>query len=182
MKAFYKNLFQLLLHPAHGWEDIEKGGLDARPQALYGLFPLILLAALTVFVEPVYRSHTQMLDLVLRFVATFTMYFPAYFLGTFILIMFLGPNLYEPLDENRCRIFALYTIGLEALVTILMNCLPFLNSFIYFLPIYVAIIQWKGADFMKVRADRVGHFMMLAVLGVMIPPYLIYFIFSLIIK
>lgn len=182
MRVFFKNLFQLILHPAHGWEDVDRERADARSSALYGLFPLIILAGLTVFLDPVYHSGTDWIRMVMEFVATVTMYFPAYFLGTFVLILFLGPMLYEPLDENRCRTFALYTIGLEALVTILMNCFPFIYAILYFLPVYIAIIQWKGLDYMRVRADMAGRFMMLAVLGVMMPPYLIYFIFSLIIK
>lgn len=179
MRIFYKNLIQLFLHPTHGWEDVENDHIDASIPARKGLFPLILLAALTVFVEPLYHSHVPLMKLIIRFVATISMYFPTYFLGSFLLTLFLGPSLTEPLDENRCRMLALYTIGLESALTVLYNCLPFLNAFLYFLPVYVAIIQWKALDYMHVRPERAGHYMMLAVLGVLIPPYIIYFLFSL---
>ncbi|MCM1519428.1 MAG: hypothetical protein NC098_01420 [Lachnoclostridium sp.] len=182
MKIFFRNIFQLILHPAHGWEDIAKENTPARIPALGGLLPLIIIAALSVFLAPIYHSIVDWTRLVFNAVATFTMFFPAYFLGAFMLINFAGPMLKVPLDENKCNTFALYTIGLLAIITILTNCFPFLDSFIYFLPIYVAIIQWKGIDYMSVKPEAVGHFMMLAVLGVLAPPYIIYFLFSLIIR
>ncbi|MDE6416009.1 MAG: hypothetical protein K2K68_03155 [Duncaniella sp.] len=182
MKIFFKNLFQLILHPAHGWEDIARENVSARVPATRGLFPLIVLAALSVFMAPVYHSDVSVVKLVIESIATFSMFFPSYFIGTFVLVMFLGPSLNEPLDENRCRTFALYTIGLLTLITLILNCFPFLETFGMFMPIYVAIIQWKGALYLNVKAERTGHFMLLAVLGVLVPPYLIYFLFSMIIK
>ncbi len=182
MKIFFKNLFQLILHPAHGWEDIAAENVSARGPAFGGLFPLIILASLSVFMAPVYHSEVSTVRLVIDAIATFTMFFPSYFIGTFVLVMFLGPSLNEPLDENRCRTFALYTIGLLALISLILNCLPFLETFGMFMPVYVAIIQWKGALYLNVKPERTGHFMLLAVLGVLMPPYLIYFIFSMIMR
>lgn len=52
---------------------------------------------------------------------------------------------------------------------------------LFFLPFYVALIEWKGCTYMGVKSERIGIFMIIAILGVLMPPYLFYFLFSLVI-
>ena len=94
--------------------------------------------------------------------------------------MAIEPVIEGEYDEPRCQTFTLYTLGLLALITIIENFLPITALVLFFLPCYVALIQWKGCEYMHVRPDRIGQFMMIAILGVLLPPYIFYFIFSVI--
>lgn len=179
MKNYLKYLFQLILSPRHGWEDIENGNVAPSRIATEGFYPLIALTAASVFIQAFFMHHVVFLSLFMRMVITFVVYFISYFFGTFMLSFFVEPMVEGEYDEQRCQTFTLYTLGLLAMISIIVNCLPITPMVLFFLPCYVALIQWKGCDYMRVRPDRIGHFMMLAILGVLMPLYIFYFIFSL---
>ena len=189
MKHYLKYLFQLVLSPRNGWEDIDKAAsasVSAKPQmtpagiAVKGYYPLIAVAALSVFAQALFRHHIVFLTLFMRMIITFVVYFISYFFSTFVLSMAIEPVIEGEYDEPRCQTFTLYTLGLLALITIIENFLPITALVLFFLPCYVALIQWKGCEYMHVRPDRIGQFMMIAILGVLLPPYIFYFIFSVI--
>ena len=117
----------------------------------------------------------------MRMIVTFLVYFVSYFFGVFVLSLFSEPTLEGRYDENRSHIFTLYTLGLLALISLLVNCLPVTKGMLFFLPFYVALVQWKGTKYMEVKPEKTGIFMIIAILGVLMPPYIFYFLFSLII-
>lgn len=82
---------------------------------------------------------------------------------------------------GACRTFVLYSLSLLALITILVNCLPMTTVLLFFMPIYIAIIMWKGCQFLGVPKSQEGNFMLAAIFGVLLPPYFIYFLFLLLI-
>ena len=96
----------------------------------------------------------------------------------FALSLFAEPTLEKRYDELRSQTFVLYTLGLVALISLIINVLPITSVMLFFLPFYVALIQWKGVGYMEVKPDKVGIFMILAILGVLMPPYIFYFLFS----
>ena len=180
MKRYLKHMLQLTLSPGNGWEDIGKANDNPRDIALAGYYPLIALAAISVFMQGVYH-HAEFLVLFMRMIVTFLVYFVSYFFGVFVLSLFSEPTLEGRYDENRSHIFTLYTLGLLALISLLVNCLPVTKGMLFFLPFYVALVQWKGTKYMEVKPEKTGIFMIIAILGVLMPPYIFYFLFSLII-
>ncbi|WP_301904684.1 hypothetical protein, partial [uncultured Duncaniella sp.] len=84
-------------------------------------------------------------------------------------------------NEKKAHTFVLYTLGLLALISFIVNVLPITSAMLFFLPFYVALIEWKGCTYMGVKSERIGIFMIIAILGVLMPPYLFYFLFSLVI-
>lgn len=179
MSKYLKYLFQLILSPAHGWEDIAKSGLAPSRIASAGFYPLIAITSLSVYFQAFYHRHVFFLKLFMDMIVTFAVFFVSYFFSTFMFSLFLEPMLEGKYDEDRCHIFVLYSLGLLALVTIIDNCLPVSFALLFFLPLYVALIQWKGAVYMDVRQSKIGLFMCLAILGVLAPPFVFYFLFSL---
>lgn len=180
MKRYLKHLFQLILSPGNGWEDIDKADDRPRDIAVNGFYPLAALAAISVFMQGVYH-HVDFLVLFMRMIVTFLVYFIAYFFGVFVLSLFAEPTLEGRYDEKRAHTFTLYTLGLLALITLIVNVLPITSAMLFFLPLYVALVQWKGVAYMKVKPEKTGLFMIIAILGVLAPTYFFYFLFSLII-
>ncbi len=180
MKSYLKHLFQLILSPGNGWEDIDSANENPREIAQTGYYPLIAITAACVFLQGIYHHHLAFLVLFLRMLVTFLVYFISYFFGTFILSVFVEPTLSGRYNEKKCHTFTLYTLGLLALISLIINCLPVTSMMLFFLPFYVAIIQWKAVKFMGVQESKIGIFMIIAILGVLLPPYFFYFLFSLI--
>ncbi|MDE5919362.1 MAG: hypothetical protein K2H05_07625, partial [Duncaniella sp.] len=150
MSKYLKYLFQLILSPGHGWEDIETSGISASRVASAGYYPLIAVTAVSVFVQSFYHSHEHFLKLFMDMIVTFAVYFVSYFFATFMLSLFVEPMLSGKYDEDKCHIFSLFSLGLLAVANIIVNCLPVGFAELFFLPIYVALIQWKGATYMEI--------------------------------
>lgn len=180
MWKFLVNLFQLLLSPGHGWEDISASSTDYHRTLSSGFYPLTALTSVSVFVTGIYHDSLTLPQLLTGAIVTFVTYFIGYFISAFILSLFLQPNISGEMNEQRYHTFVINTFGLLELIRIVGNCVPVPLSILFFLPVYVAIIMWKGTRYMGVRPDRTGQFMVLCVCGVLLVPYILSFVFNLI--
>ncbi len=180
MQRYLRHLFQLILSPGNGWEDIARANDTPRAIASSGFYPLIAIASVSVFVQGIYHTHLPFLLLFMRMIVTFLCYFISYFFGTFILSVLLERTLTGRYDQRRADTFVLYTLGLLSLISLILNCLPVTSMMLFFLPLYVALIQWKATAYLQVSAPRTGIFMLIAILGVLLPPYFFYLLFSII--
>lgn len=181
MFKFLKSLFQLILSPVRGWEDISYAGEDYRRLAAEGLYPLLGVASLTVFMAAIYRHGVELSYMIQQAIVTFVKYFVGYFIAVFILGSYIHRDSDAEISEKRNHTFVIYSIGLLAIISIIKNCLPMNLATLNFLPIYVAIVMWRGTRYMAIRPDRVGYFMILAIGAVIVPPFVIGFLFNLVI-
>lgn len=77
MKTYLKYLFQLILSPRHGWEDIEKGDEDANSLLSSGYYPLIAVMALSVYAGMLFHRNAEFIKLFVEMVVLFVVYFTA---------------------------------------------------------------------------------------------------------
>lgn len=183
MKRYLKHLFQLILSPANGWEDIENAKDQPHDISTKGYYPLIALAAVSVFMQGVYHN-IDFLVLFMRMIVTFLVYFVSYFFGVFALSLFVEPTLEGHYNERNAHTFTLYSLGLLAVMAFIINLVPMTSALFTILPfyvLYVALIQWKGVRYMNVKPEKTGIFMIVSILGILAPPYFFYYLFSLII-
>lgn len=180
MKTYLKYLFQLILSPRNGWEDIEKGDEDVHSLLVGGYYPLITLMAMSVYARLLFHLHVQPMKLFVDMIVWFVAYFAGYYFGVFMLSVFVEPMTEGHYDDNRCGTFTAYVLGLSAVITTIGQWLPVTSIVLFFLPCYVALVEWKGTDYMRVKPDKIGLFMMLAILGILMPPYIFYYVFSMI--
>lgn len=178
MKTYLRHLIQLILSPRNGWEDIEKADVDPSLLLGRGYYPLIAIAALSVYFKAVW-THAAFLQLFFEMIVWFVVFFVGYFFGVFVLSLFVEPMVDGKYDDDRCHTFVAYTLGIEAVIAIICQCLPVTTLVLFFLPCYVALVEWKGVGYMKIKPVKVGLFMILAIFGVLLPPYILYYIFSL---
>lgn len=179
MGNYLKYLFQLVLSPGHGWEDVERADADPRRLLTGGYYPLIAVMALSALAG-LFFHHYTFLTLFVRIVVLFVVYFVGYYFGVFMLSVFSDPMLDDGFDDRRAATFTAYVLGIEAVINIVMLVVPVTPLVLFFLPIYVALVEWKGVGYMKVKPEKVGLFMILAIFGVMMPPYIFYYLFSII--
>lgn len=181
MLGYLKSLFQLSLSPARGWEDIAADSVDPRELASHGLYPLIALAAASEFLALIYDSEATIVSTLQQAIATFIIYFVGYFIGAWALSMALPSMAYKTVSERKILTFANYSSGLLTVIAIAANAIHGLVTLIYFLPIYVMIIQWKGMRYLCVDEPETWKFILLMICGLILPPYLLGMLFHLII-
>lgn len=177
MGHYLKYLLQLILSPGNGWEDVEIADDNPRKLAFSGYYPLIILTALSVFMQGVYH-HISFVPLLIRMLITLLVYFAAYFFGVFVLSLFADSSLEHGYDEHKSQTFVIYSLGLLALITLIINILPVTKEMLFFLPLYAALVQWKGIKYMGVKEGKTGSFMIVAIFGILVPPFLFFKLFS----
>ncbi|MCC8071511.1 MAG: hypothetical protein LIO90_06900 [Bacteroidales bacterium] len=178
MLTYYKSLLQLVLAPSSGWEDLGKDNLPPRWLLKVGLIPLIAITALTVFLLPLYHRDCSMATLLQHSIVIFIKYFLTYFIASFMLSIFLPMMAEEEVGVRRRDTFILYSLSLMAVIGLLQNCFPIEMALTYFLPLYVAIVMWRGMSYLCVPQQRAGQFMALTLLSIIAPPYLLGMLFG----
>lgn len=181
MLTFIKLLFQLILSPAQGWSDISYAGLPVRRLASCGFYPIIGLAAVTSLLSGVYHPGAHWALLMQEGVVVFVKFFVSYFIAAAAFRSYGHRFSDVASEEKRSQTYILFSLSLLALMDLLQNCIPIDLPVIGFLAIYVAVVMLRGAAYMGVAEDSVGKFMIFSVATVIVPPYLLGFIFNLII-
>lgn len=176
---YLKCMLQLVLSPAKGWEDISREGRESSVIAAYGLFPLIAVTALSCLLRPVYEVGYETTTAIIRIITTAAQYFLTYATALFLIPLKL-PDLVggEP-NEKRTSTYIIYGVGLMTLVELIGNLLPVEVGLIRFLPIYVAIILWKGCRYMGVKKQSEAVFMLLVLSTIILPVYVLGWLFNL---
>lgn len=178
MLEFLKYLSQLLVSPDKGWEDISHAGKPYDRLATEGLYPLLGIAAVTVFLGYFYDNDFTLIQLLQKAIIMFVKFFVTYFLAGAIFNIFVPKMVGGELNEKKSHTFIIYNVAMLALFAIIENCMPLQLAFIKFLPLYSAILIWKGARYLGVNSESVLEFSILGVASIIIPPFLFSWIFN----
>lgn len=181
MGYFIKMLCQLILSPVQGWNDVSHDAVSPARIAKYGFYPLIAVAALAYFLQGVYHPGIPGSYMVQRAIVMFVSYFVSYYIAQFVFSVTIHRYVMtEPSDKHNCT-FILYSLSLLALATLVENCIPIDMPVMEFTAIYVALVMFRGTKYMAVFPDRTGAFMLMSIAAVLIPPFVISFLFNLVI-
>lgn len=180
MMHFLKYLFQLIISPSNGWEDISCAGTDPQKLAADGLYPLLGFASATAFCQLIYRPEISIGATLQNAIIIFAQYFVAFFLANYIMTSLLPSCIEGDINEKRVSTFLIYNLSLLALITIIENLTPIELSIVQFLPIIVAVVIWKGCRYMAVKEQQTGRFMIISILSVIGLPLFMGYLFHLI--
>lgn len=177
MFSFLKYLIQLLLSPAHGWEDIEKNNPDPEELLHKGLYPFMGIAAITEFLAFFYERHVELGTVLIRAVADFGSYFVSVFIAKLIFDYYLGPLTAKGhFDTRRAASLTVAGLGLMVLIQIVTNCLPWSIMLMRFMPLYVVLVLYKAIPYMEVRRGCEMRFLLVVAGAVVAVPLLIYYL------
>lgn len=179
MLKFLGSLLQLIISPAKGWADIAASGKAPADIASAGFYPLLAITACSEFVPRLYRT-IALPHMIESAVVTFISYFISYFLGAAIFIALVGKVSSDIPEEKKVQTFVIYNLSVLALITLIANCLPTELSLVAFLPLFTLIIMWAGARYLNVDEGHTARFMAICAITVLVPPYIISNLFSLI--
>ncbi len=178
MLHFFKLLFQLVLAPTQGWDDIAAAKLDPRKAVMHGLLPLVCLTALSVVVAAVWEIHLDPLNLAIRAVTTFATYMLSYFVCIWVSAAVL-PHLSSDglISRERIQLYSAFVVSQMALIGLLENLVPARLVLLQFLPLFLVVEIAKARDFLGADADRTGLVTTMGVCGAILPIYLFSYIF-----
>lgn len=177
MFSFLKYLIQLLLSPAHGWEDIEKHNPDPEDLTRTGLYPLMGVAALTEFLAFFYERHAELGTVLIRAVADFGAYFVSVFIARLIFDFYMGALTNSGSNDSRkASTVTVSGLGLMVLIQVISNCLPWSIMLVRFMPLYVVLVLYNAIPYMDVRRGCEMRFLLVAAGAVVAVPLLIYYL------
>lgn len=183
IKVFFRfllDMLQLILSPRKGWEDVAIDAVPARRLLIGGYLPFIVLVALTCIPGLWYHSDATLPGVIQQTISCFVKFFAGYYLSSFFFSLYMPSCTGGEVNPNKNSTFIMYSLGLLALFNLLTNLLPMVPDMLYLLPVYLFFIMWRGITYMEVRFNGVLTFMALNLLAVMIPPFLLQYLFNLI--
>ena len=181
MLRFLKNILQLIVNPSRGWEDVSHDADEPAELCRDGLYPLLAVAALSC-VGGFWKldSETTLISVIQNAIITFAAYFATMFFAEFMMSMTMERICDKEPSQRKNSTVVIYSIAILALITILNNVIPLDLAVLKFLPIYVGFILYKSIRYESVARDKTGHYMFLTVFTIIVPPYLLMFVFDLI--
>lgn len=179
MFLYLKLLFQLVLSPAQGWDDIAATKPDPHKMLLHGLLPLVGLTALSVGFAALWLSHPVVSNIIISAVITFAVYMLSYFCCIWVVSALL-PHISSDglISRRRIQLYAAFLVGQMALIGFIENVVPAKLVLLQFLPLLLMVEMAKARDFLGAATERTGMVTTIGVLGVIVPVYLFFFIFS----
>lgn len=179
MLKFLGCLMQLIISPGKGWVDVAAVGEQPQQLASSGFYPLLGITACSAFVPRLYDKNLTLPVLIESAVVTFISYFIAYFLASALLSATIDRISTNNPGEKKINTFILYNLAILALITLLRNCLPMELSLVQFMPVFVLIVMWAGRQYLNINENSTPTFILLCALFILIPPYVIDYIFRL---
>lgn len=177
MLLFIKNMLQLILSPGRGWEDISHEGRDPERLVSEGLYPIIGLASVSVFIQKIYHSDFDIVTLLERAMIIFISYYVTLFIARIIFQSCMRKYVDGEPNNNKFTTMTVYSIALMAFITIIDNLLPVHMDMLYLLPIAIALIMWKASAYLAVKKDRDYVYAIWAIVAIIVPPMLLQYIF-----
>lgn len=176
---FLKNILQLLLSPAHGWEEISCEGRDPERLSNEGMYPLFGLAATTAFVQGLYINNSEISALLQLALIEFMALFVSYWIGTALLENYVNHFTDTDVSTKCCRTVAVYISSTLAIIQIIENLVPVEFTVIKFLPAFSAIVLWKATAYLSIKKTEEGRYILFALATMIIPWMLLTTILSL---
>jgi hypothetical protein len=178
MFQYIKTLFQLILFPNAGWEDVSATGADPELMLRKGLYPLLGITACSEFVQLFFNRTITFVTAMELAIVCFGAYFATIFIAKLIFELYVKKFVQGEINNKKNMTLIAVIVGIMALLKILSNCLPEGLTLIKFLPFYVMMIIYKACPYMAVKQENEITFVLLATGATIVIPLLLNFLLS----
>lgn len=172
---------QLIINPSRGWEDVSHDAKDNATLCNEGFYPLLAVAALSC-VGGFWKidADATLISVIQNAIITFTAFFATMFLAESVMNMAMDKISDKGSSPVKNANVVVYSLAIMALITIVINIIPIDLAVLKFLPVYVGFIIYKSMRYESVGSDKTGHYMFLTVFSIIVPPYLLMFVFDIV--
>jgi hypothetical protein len=178
MFQYIKTLFQLILFPNAGWEDVSATGTDPEIMIRKGLYPLLGITACSEFIKIFFDRNVTFITAIELAIVCFGAYFATIFVAKLIFELYVSKVIHGEINNKKNMTLIAVVVGIMAMLKILSNCLPEGLTIIKFLPLYVMMIIYKSVPYMAVKQENEIQFLLLATAATIIVPILLYFLLA----
>lgn len=177
---FLKNILQLVLSPTNGWKDIEDADMPFERLISTGLYPLMSVMLLSVFIRPLYGFEDfNLIELlqaaVIQFVALFVTLYASRAIMEHYLPVYNATGQHDPVAVGNV---AVYGTGLLTVIQLIENLVPIELTVMQLLPALDAVCIWKSERYLDVEKGNEVRFMLICVTSLIAPVILINLIVS----
>jgi len=170
MWLYIRQLIQLVLSPARGWEDISAAAQTPAEVQRRGYCPWLAVTALSELVPLLYRPGLTLWAALEAAIAVAGAMFVSVYLARVILDITLRGHVDGEVSPSRTGVFVLYTVGLVCLYRVVANLLPAALTLVHFLPLLSVPAIFKAARYVGVRSDSEMAFVGLSAIAVIVLP------------
>jgi len=170
MWLYIKQLFQLILSPSRGWEDVSEASVKAPELQRRGYYPLIGVTGASEFLKLLYSHTVGFWNVLLSAIAIMGAMFVSLYLARLFLDMTLSRHVSGKLNAAKVDVFSTYMMGINGLYCILGNALPASMTFLVFLPLISLIIMFKSVPYMAIKSDSQFSFLGLSTVAFIVIP------------
>lgn len=180
MLIFLKNILQLILSSKHAWRDIAADKTPLETVSSRGLYPLMAVMLLTIFIRPIYGLLKFDLVLLLQTaLIQFVAIFAALYIGKTVLANLLPKyNISGAEDIEAADTVTVYTVGIITIIQIFENLLPVELTITQFLPVLAIIPLWKSAEYLEIEHEHETMVMAAASASIILPIIVLNFAMS----
>lgn len=181
MLHFLRHIIQLFISPVKGWEDVSAAGIAPSELTRRGLYPLLGILALTSIIRLLYHQYDYTLvEALQNAIINFTVYFVTPFIAGAAFSSFMPRFSGVANTEFKNQSFIIFSVALLTIINIASNLLPVDHVITMILPLYVIFVMFRGIRYLDVEQNKAGYFMFLAVATIMAPPFVLSFLFKII--
>lgn len=173
-------MIQLILSPKRGWEDVSADGFPPAVLLKSGLLPLAFMAAAAQMLQWAYHPDIAWWIWAERAIVVLLKLIANYYIAYFVFTLYLPTCVDGGFNSTKCNTFIVYGVGMIALISFIINCMPMDFSVLYLLPAYALFVLWRGLHYMSVSFSSVGTFILLIIVAIILPSYLIQALFNII--
>lgn len=170
MWLYIRQLFQLILSPSGGWDDISEAALTPEQIQRQGFMPWLAVTALSEFVRLAYDPTLTFFVALESAVAVAGGMFVALYISRIVFEITLNRFVDGTVNLAKGGVLSLYMVGLACLFTIVANILPATLTIVHFLPLLSLLILFKSARLIGVRADDTMGYLGLGALATIVLP------------
>lgn len=179
MLSYLKYMFQLLLMPSRGWEDISAGSPVPEEMQSRGYYPLLGLTAAAVFMQLLYNSELALPQMIQTALAFLCSYFASIYLAHIVLGLWLPRFVDGELNDHKCSTLVVMTMGLMVVIRFVCYMLPEELTPVKFLPLLVVVVLHRAAAYMCVKSDYVISYLLATAAVIVVMPLVLYYIMCL---
>lgn len=176
-ETMLRTQFLLLFMPEKAWRELSEKPLRERLVLPLLVYPLLVLAALSVFIRYSY-GYIDFPDAVKQSVVAFIKY-TACIVTAWVALVFLSKHYYHSVSNRRhIRTFVGCTFTITLLAFIVGNLLPSTFTFVEFAPFYMIWVTYKAKDYMQIPPENTFNFVISASMALLGLPFIWDFIIN----
>lgn len=150
----FRLFLKVMISPVDGWKKLKRAAPSPETMAQGCYYPVLAVLAVSCFATMFYVSNIRLQTLVVEALIGFISYFLGYFTVIMVLRTMLPSDCRPCFDAPFGKNFVMVAMTSIALVSILIQLLPFLQPVLVFLPMYTVFIVVKGVRFLRAPKRR----------------------------